>query len=186
MRRGFTLMELLLVIAILFVVGTLAMPAAIQTFARQTLDKGADKLRVAMGQARVRAIRDGDIYAVFILEGGAWYRVAPFSQAQAISNFAAQRQQVATNRLQSELEDDLLPRGISFAGNVVAVDDRAAEALSAGGTDNTVRPILFYPDGTSQDARIILQNEKGGFIEVQLRGLTGLSSSIRLLEPPVQ
>jgi prepilin-type N-terminal cleavage/methylation domain-containing protein len=183
-RSGFTLMELLLVVSIIFMVGALATPAVLQTFARQTLDKGADKVRVAMGQARVRAIRDGDIYAVFILEGGAWYNVAPFSQAKSQAVVAGQRQQLAARRQQNDLDEDLLPRGISFASNVVAIDDRAAEALGVDGSDSTIRPILFYPDGTSQDAKLVIQNEKGQFVEIQLRGMTGLSSVVRLREAP--
>jgi Tfp pilus assembly protein FimT len=185
-RTGFTLMELLLVVSIIFMVGALATPTVLQTFARQTLDKGADKVRVAMGQARVRAIRDADIYAVFILEGGAWYDVAPFSQAKAVGALASQRQRFADLRHQNDLDEDLLPRGISFAANVVAVDDRAAEALKAGDSESTIRPILFYPDGTSQDAKVVLQNEKGHFVEVQLRGMTGLSSVVRLKGSPEQ
>jgi Tfp pilus assembly protein FimT len=172
-----------LVVSIIVMLGALATPAILQTFARQTLDKGADKLRVAMGQARVRAIRDGDIYAVFVLEGGAWYNVAPFTQARNQSTIASQRQLLADQKRQGETEDDLLPRGVSFAANITAVDDRAAETLSAG-NDTTIRPILFYPDGTSQDARVVLRNEKDHYIEVQLRGMTGLSSVIRLAERP--
>lgn len=177
-------MELLLVVSIIVMVGALATPAVLQTFARQTLDKGADRVRVAMGQARVRAIRDGDIYAVFFMEGGSWYNVAPFSQAQAQAAVAGQRQEVAARRQQGELETDLLPRGITFASNAVAVDDRAAEVLKAEGSDSALRPILFYPDGTSQDAKVVIQNEKGQFVEIQLRGMTGLSSVVRLREGP--
>jgi hypothetical protein len=121
---------------------------------------------------------------VFILEGGAWFNVAPFAQARNQTGTASQRQQLADQRRQGETEEDLLPRGISFSANITAVDDRAAEALSAGDSGSTIRPILFYPDGTSQDARVVLQNEKQQFVEVQLRGMTGLSSVIRLSERP--
>jgi len=182
-RRGFTLMELLLVLAIIVLLGALSTPSFIQTFSRQSLEKGADRVRIAMGQARVKAIRSGDIYAVYILEGGAWFNVAPFSQAQAQTAIANQRQQLAGFRMQSDFEDDLLPKGVTFVGSQTAVDSRAAEMLS-GNESGGLRPILFYPDGTSQDARVVLQNDKGVFVEIQLRGLTGLSSLIRLDQPP--
>lgn len=171
-----------MVVAILVLLGALASPSFIQTFSRQTLEKGADRVRVAMGQARVKAIRTGDIYAVYILEGGAWFDIAPFAQAQSQTMIAGRRQQLAESRSQSDFEDDLLPRGISFAGSQTAIDARAAETL-AGGENGGLRPILFYPDGTSQDARIVLQNEKGVSVEIQLRGLTGLSTVVRLDQP---
>ncbi len=181
---GFTLIEILLVMAILVLVGALAVPAVLQTVSRQTLDKGADRLRVAMGQARVRAIREGEIYAVFFLEGGSWFNIAPFTQAKIQSSLATQRQALADNRRQSDLEEDLLPNGIRFAAGVVPINARAAESLAAGNSGNSIRPILFYPDGTSQDAQVVLQNDRGNFAEIQLRGLTGLSSVIRLKEAP--
>ena len=171
-------------LGILVLLGALTVPSIQQTFARQSLDKSADRVRVAMGQARVRAIREGEIYAVFFTEGGSWFNVAPFTQATQQTSLSSQREQVAQQRSQSNFEDDLLPRGCRFAAGVVPVDARAAESLAADGGSNSIRPILFYPDGTSQDARIVLQNEKGNFVEIQLRGLTGLSAVIRLKEEP--
>lgn len=183
-RHGFTLVELMLVLAIFILVGALAMPAILQSFSRQTLDKGADRLRVAMNKARVRSIREGEIYAVFFLEGGSWFNVAPFSQAAAQSSFSSGRQQIADQRMQPDLEPDLLPKGITFAAGVVPVDARAAEALSSENGGSSIRPILFYPDGTAQDAKVVLQNDRGNFVQIELRGLTGLSSAIRLQESP--
>ena len=169
---------------ILVLVGALSVPAIYQSFSRQSLDKSANRVRVAMGQARVRAIRNGEIHAVFFIEGGSWFSIAPFSKAQEQAGISANRQRIADNRQQSNLEDDLLPKGVTFAAGVVPTDARAAEAMSAGGESKSLRPILFYPDGTSQDARVVLQNDKGNFVEIQLRGLTGLSSVIRLKEDP--
>ncbi len=182
-RLGFSLMELLLVMAILVFVGALSVPAIQQTFARQSLDKSADRLRVAMGQARVQAIREGEVYAVFFIEGGQWFNVAPFSKSQEQKTLANDRQRVADEGGQSNFESDLLPSGISFAANVIPINARAAESLG-GEESGTIRPILFYPDGSSQIAKIVMQNSKESYVEVQLRGLTGLSSVVRLKEAP--
>jgi type II secretion system protein H len=183
-RRGFSLMELLLVMAILVLVGALTVPSIQQTFSRQSLTKSADRVRAAMGTARVRAIREGEIYALFIVEGGSWFNIAPFSQAKQQARFAANRQVLANDRRQSNFEDDLLPKGITFAAGVVPTDARAAETLSVFGDSGAIRPILFYPDGTSQDAKLAMRNEKGNFVEIQLRGLTGLSTVVRLKKDP--
>lgn len=182
-HHAFTLLELILVMAVLVVVAALSVPAIQQTFARQTLTQGADRVRVAMGQARVRSIKNGEIYALFFAEGGSWFNVAPFAQADAQAALASPRETIATQRQQDDLADDLLPRGIRFAADQIPVDARAAESL-ASENNTTLQPILFYPDGTSQDASIVLQNELDQFLEIQLRGLTGLSTVIRLSEEP--
>ena len=122
-----------------------------------------------MGMARVRAIREGEIHALFLAEGGSWFNVAPFSQARQQEAFAGNRQVLANQRRQSNFEDDLLPPGITFAAGIVPTDSRAAEALSVKGDSGMIRPILFYPDGTSQDAKLVMRNEKGNFVEIQLR-----------------
>ncbi|MCP4083289.1 MAG: hypothetical protein GY743_23965, partial [Planctomycetaceae bacterium] len=42
---------------------------------------------------------------------------------------------------------------------------------------------LFYPDGTSQDAVILLQSVRGdAVVQVELRGLTGTSSKTNVMD----
>ena len=50
---------------------------------------------------------------------------------------------------------------------------RYGETPGTGGTWSS--PILFFPDGSSSTAAILLKNEAGRCIEVRLRGLTGTS-----------
>lgn len=177
-RRGMTLIELLLVVFIMVVVAALVAPNIRRTFSRQALQKGADRVRVAMGQARVRAIKNGEEYAVFYLPGGSWFNVAPFTKFKEQSTLAGRRKDLAEANQQGDFEDDLLPKGIRFVAGEVSMDARAADVLASAQSDN-LRSILFYPDGTSQDAKIILENDKENFVEIQLRGLTGLAKSVR-------
>jgi prepilin-type N-terminal cleavage/methylation domain-containing protein len=180
-RSGMTLLELMLVVAIMVVLAALAVPSIQRTFARQALKKGADRVRVAMGQARVRSIRTGVEHAVFISPGGAFFKVAPFSQMQQVNTSASQRQQISDQRRQNNFEEDLLPQGVEFIGTQVGSDGRSAGVMQAseGGSSSAMRPILFYPDGTSQDATVILRNEKQFTMEVHLRGLTGIARTVR-------
>ena len=180
MRNGMTLLELLLVLAIMVVVASLVVPSVQRTFSRQALQKGADRIRVAMGQARIRAIKNGEEYAVFYVPGGSWFNVAPFVKFKEQSSLAAKREKLAEAKQQSNFEDDLLPKGIKFAAGEVSMDARAIEILASGQSGDTLRSILFYPDGTAQDAKIILQNEKENLVEIQLRGLTGLARTVRV------
>jgi type II secretion system protein H len=181
---GMTLIELLLVIAIMVVVAALVVPNIRRTFSRQALQKGGDRIRVAMGQARVRAIRNGEEYAVFYVPGGSWFNVAPFRQFKDQSALANRRKDLAEANQQGDFEDDLLPKGIRFAAGEVSMNARAADVMASGQSGDSLRSILFYPDGTSQDAKIILQNDKENFVEIQLRGLTGIARTVRVEGTP--
>lgn len=185
-RHGFSLLELMMVLAIIVTVIALSVPAINRSFARQALDKSADRLRVAMGKARVSAIKEGDVYAVFVEPNGRWFDVAPFNSAKEQIAKSRSRSGDSSERSASNFEDNMLPNGILFAEGDVFVNSRAMGAQnqvkSAGKVSGNLQQILFYPDGTSQDAKIMLVNETGGIVEVQLRGLTGLAKAVRLKE----
>ncbi len=176
---GMTLMELLLVVAIMVVVTAVAAPTVQQTLANQSLKKSADRVRVAMGQARVRAIKNGEEYAVFISPGGSYFSVAPFRTFEQQGALAGQRERDLAEGRASSFEDDLLPVGILFVAAESAMDARGADILSTSGSKGALEPIFFYPDGTSQDAIITLQNQKQATVEVHLRGLTGIAKTVR-------
>lgn len=176
---GMTLMELLLVVAIMVVVAAVAAPTVQQTLANQSLKKSADRVRVAMGQARVKAIKNGEEYAVFISPGGSYFSVAPFRTFDQQGALAGQRERELAEGRTTSFEDDLLPMGILFVAAQSAMDARGADILSTSGSKGALEPIFFYPDGTSQDAIITLQNQKQATIEVHLRGLTGIAKTVR-------
>lgn len=176
---GMTLMELLLVVAIMVVVTAVAAPTVQQTLANQSLKKSADRVRVAMGQARVKAIKNGEEYAVFFSPGGSFFNVAPFRSFEQQGALAGQREQELSQGLTTSFEDDLLPRGVVFVAAEAAIDSRGADILSTTGSQGALEPIFFYPDGTSQDAIVTLQNQKQATIEVHLRGLTGIAKTVR-------
>lgn len=184
-RGGFSLLELILVMAILLMFAALSLPSVQRSFTRQSLSKGADLVRAGMGQARVRAIRTGRVHALFYLPDTGYYTVAPFDQAQEQASFVARRMPAIRNRAAAEdFADDLLPRGIRFAAAETEMDARAAEVLGVAEANSTLRPILFYPDGTSQDAQLILQNPQGESFQILLRGLTGTSTANRVNANP--
>jgi hypothetical protein len=132
-----------------------------------------------MGQARVKAIKNGEEYAVFFSPGGSFFNVAPFRSFEQQGALAGQREQELSQGLTTSFEDDLLPRGVVFVAAEAAIDSRGADILSTTGSQGALEPIFFYPDGTSQDAIVTLQNQKQATIEVHLRGLTGIAKTVR-------
>lgn len=179
-RAAFTLMELVLVVAIVIVVAALATPSIQRTFSRQALQRGADRVRVAMGQARVRAIRTGEEHAVFYSPEGSWFNVAPFSAFAQQKELAGKRRADIGAGNFSNFEDDLLPKGVRFSSGETDVDSRAAAVLADGDSEEAIAMILFYPDGTSQDARLFFENNDRLLVQLELRGLTGLARTVRI------
>ena len=73
-----------------------------------------------------------------------------------------------------------LPEGIVFQQGATEIDLRmslAQEELAAidQTAQNWSQPILFYPDGSTSEARLFLSNQAGvRFIAIRLRSLTGI------------
>ncbi len=54
--------------------------------------------------------------------------------------------------------------------SAVQIGTATLATASNGGWSN---PILFYPDGSTSTARVVVQNRKGRRIGIELRGITG-------------
>ena len=185
-RRAFTLVEVLLVLAILAVVSAIAWPALQRPFANMRLHSAADAVRSEWCQARVDAMRSGHTYAFRYEVGGEHFRLAPDGVAPAAPAGAADPPAAAAQDDCPEATEDAstgqegksLPEGIKFmAGEVtsdaasVAAESETESSPEAG--DCWSDPIFFYPDGTTSDAHVTLANDRRAAIGLLLRGITG-------------
>ena len=50
-----------------------------------------------------------------------------------------------------------------------------------GGDPTWSAPVLFYPDGSCSNSQLTLNNERGAYVTVSLRGLTGMTMASELL-----
>ena len=66
-RDGLTLIEILLVLAIVIMVAALALPAMNGTFDAQRLTRAADMVRSDWSRARVEAIRSGQEWVLSLI-----------------------------------------------------------------------------------------------------------------------
>jgi hypothetical protein len=82
-----------------------------------------------------------------------------------------------------------LPEGIQFLSGQTQTDTRLASSTTGAPTANSAsaasstgepQPIVFYPDGSTSDACLVLTNERF-FVQVTLRGLTGMVRVSELL-----
>lgn len=180
-RNAFSLIELILVMGVIVMIFSLAIPLASRAVGSHALRQSADRVRVAMGQARVEAIKSGKIHALYLQINSDWYNVAPFSQISAQQGIAARQTRVNANEIRTNIVENQLPKGIFFAEGITSEDGRSADAFNrnGGGGNSQIKPILFYPDGTTQDARVFLRDSQLNTTSVQLRGLTGIAKTVK-------
>jgi prepilin-type N-terminal cleavage/methylation domain-containing protein len=162
-RRAYTLLEVLLVLALLVILGALAAPSIDGAYGGIRLRAGADALRAALANARSHAMDEGRPYRFAVMPGQAAYRVAPDGADYWGSGDATPRGD--PNNPPLVLEEQL-PKGVVFT-----LDDSSVSSGSGGWA--TVE--TFLPDGTATDDRQITLRLPGTKpIVVRLRGMTGL------------
>jgi prepilin-type N-terminal cleavage/methylation domain-containing protein len=186
MRRGFTLLEMLLVLAILVVVAALAAPALRGAIQSARLRAAGDTIRTEWTRAHVKAMKTGRIQVFRYELGGMKYSIQPWiagddaleGSAQSASGFAVADQTQDTANVGAGNE---LPEGTMFVGGDAVMESRslAIEQTAMEATQfesEWSRPILFYPDGSTSDAFVVIANENKVGVKVMLRGMTGTST----------
>jgi Tfp pilus assembly protein FimT len=180
-RQALTLFEVLLVLALLVVIAAVSMPLVANSLGRARLENSGELVRAAWGRARLSAMKAGEPYVFRYEPKGSRYQIA---QLSAVNSEDAGD----LNTVPPESEEDAeyaeadmlrlaksrLPMEIVFAaGDVSAVPQLAgAAAATTGGWS---QPILFYPDGTTSDASVLVANSSKETVRITLRGLTGIS-----------
>jgi Tfp pilus assembly protein FimT len=190
-RRAMTLLEVLLVLCLLVILASLAWPVLERPLANQRLRQAADVVRTEWTRARVEAMSSGRTMAFTHRLASDAYRVEDLQGAEYVAE-TVDEGSGETCRSTSYA----LPEGCQFVAGESRQDDRAAMAFGEdapvaratakadadtgadGGAGATAwsDPILFYPDGTTSDATVVLGNEYGRRIELSLRGLTGVAA----------
>ncbi len=181
-RRGMTLFEILLVLVLLVVVSSLAVPLFESSFATVRLRRGSDQVLAAWSDARVQAVQSGQTHEFLFQAESSLYRVQPW-QVQQVSDAVMDPTAVApvaddsTQAVWLPYEAEL-PEEIMFAkGDAITLDaanERTVETLNQDGESVWSAPILFFPDGSTSSASLLLSGERRLFQRVTLRALTGV------------
>lgn len=196
------MIEVLLVLAILVALAGIAAPTFESMISSRRLRNSAERLANDLLEARVEAMKNGQAQVFKATLNGreysidAWLGTYDDVDASAgatvqdatgaiVETEAADGGGVAMEAESSESTIQELETGIQFASVDTLIDTRSAAAIEsetgnvpvagaaapvAGGESN---PVLLYPDGSSTTAQIILADEKGRRMVVQLRGVTG-------------
>jgi type II secretory pathway pseudopilin PulG len=178
-RPAITLLELVLVMAIMVMFAALSFPTIQSMYADSKLQSGSDAVRAAWAEAQAHAINEGRPYRFAILPGKGNYRVAPDS-AEFWNGDGGGGEGTDSDNPPYMLENTL-PKGIVFPdGNghvpdgLVNEGDQSEEKVAAG---QWVTSAIFLPDGTAQDdVDVLLQYPGCRSLTLQLRALTGTTT----------
>ena len=207
-RSALTLFELLLVLAILVALAGVAIPTFDSMVSSRRLGQSVEKLRNEIMSGRVTAMRTGQAQMIRMTLQGKDYSISPWlggSEAEDASAGATVMQagqiiqtQATTGggaKSTSELANSTLQlsEGVSFSIVETLVDSRNASAIEQGGGtvptsggssqgdgSGLSSPLLLYPDGTCTTAQIVLIDDRGRRMAIQLRGVTGQLKTMRL------
>lgn len=181
-RRSFTLMEMVLVLALLVVLAAMAYPSLDSMYGDYRVVGAADLVRARWADARSAAVNQGRPYRFAVVRSRGNFRVAP-EGADYWANGGAAPASVETNAVAVVIED-ALPRGIRFLLGENGGDlpnGETALPLGSVSPDQWMGVVTFLPDGTAQalggtddtEVRLLFQSRGSVPMELRLRTLTG-------------
>lgn len=147
--RGFTLLELIVVLALAGMLAALVAPSFSGTLASARLRAGAAELRATMSFARTLAAAQSRPRSVAIDPATGQYGVAGEGGRR-------------------------LPEGVRV--DSIRVGGAVAEYGENAGGGPPAR-VRFFPDGTAEEAEVFLSSSGGGSMRVSVDPLTGLAEA---------
>jgi prepilin-type N-terminal cleavage/methylation domain-containing protein len=184
-RAGYTLFELILVMAILATLAMLAVPFFDTMSGSMRLTESADQIRAALAQARAHAIAEGRAYRFSYVPGKGNYRVAP--DAADFWSSGGQNNQgmdAGATTAPPYIQDDALPKGVRLAA-AEGTPQASNNQNSGGSNGDSALPVgsvspgmwvtgsVFQPDGSAQDLDMVFSSRGNRPLTLRLRGMTG-------------
>lgn len=183
-RPAFTLIEIVLVLALLVMITAIGWPVLRGPLAAQRLRSAAEQVRTAWATARVEAMTTGQIHTFrYQTESGTFHIEAWGGFDAAIEGgLGDDQKENETLEPVEEGSGEKLPENVVFIGAIQRTDARAiATSESLGGSSfsgdassGAAPPVLFYPDGSTSTVELQLTNDQAQFVVISLRGLTGI------------
>jgi prepilin-type N-terminal cleavage/methylation domain-containing protein len=179
--RGLTLIEILLVLALLVIISAIAIPTLLGSFSRASLYSGGDLLRGAWAKARLAAMQSGQTHAFRYELNGSRFQIASIGALGLPENnelAPVDPEETPDQSGRVRLAENKLPSGIVFLGGDISSSNQILAMQPDVGQGPWSPPIMFYPDGTTSDASLLLSNDRQVTVRVTLRGLTGVASIV--------
>ena len=170
-RRGYTLLELVLVGALMVVIAALSYPSIEGMYTYYKVQAATDMVRAAWANARVHAMEEGRAYRFSVIPGKGNFRVAPDSA----EFWSGSTPEYDPNNPFLVIEE-ALPSKVRFAFQGNGSEGPSGDNEEPGKVDpgQYVIVAIFNPDGTSQDdVDITFHYGSSKGITLSLRSITG-------------
>jgi prepilin-type N-terminal cleavage/methylation domain-containing protein len=160
-RRGFTLLEVTLVLALIVILGAMAWPSIEAMYGDMRLTAAADQIRARWADARTQAIEEGRPYR-FAVQLDGRFRIAPDTSQEWGGGGTDLPPDTDVPPL---VVEESLPKGVNFA------DGTGKDSTDSGDWLTIVR---FLPEGNAdRDVDIVFESTGYRPVVLHLRGLTG-------------
>lgn len=185
---GFTLLELLLVLGVLVVIGALSWPRMMRYVQENALKQNVDTVRRELASTRMHAIESGLTYQFRYEPTGQQFLVLPFerptvsdSEESGTANSTNQpattsKAKTVEGRIAADFRFDTPTDTSGQTAGGQHLGDQWLSLLKNGAQYSQTTwssPILFRPNGESQDAQLAIKDKTGNSITLSVRGLTG-------------
>ncbi|MFL5241168.1 MAG: Tfp pilus assembly protein FimT/FimU [Gemmataceae bacterium] len=174
-RPGYTLLELVLVTAVLGIVAAVSYPIITSMYTYEKVKSAADSVRAGLAKARSHAMSEGRPYKMAVVPNKGSYRIAPDSPSYWSGSGSGDQGAGGSGPMVST---EKLPYGIRFTtgGAVSSVSSSADDDSSADSEDweSWSKTATFLPDGTAtEDTDITLEVSGTKPVTLKIRAMTG-------------
>lgn len=166
-RQGYTILELLVVMAALLILGTFVLPTIFSMRGDTHSKAGVDMIRSRINEGRTKAMEDGTAYRLAFSTDQKRMRLSPDTYQSAGAS-------TGTANGTAIIEDDF-PESVT-AGVLISEEDQMMQD-----DEGWIRVATFLPDGTCREDMIEIEIREPGVAPyvIRLRGLTGAVTVIR-------
>ncbi len=177
-RSAYTLIEIVLVLALLVAMSAMVLPELRGPIARQRLVSAAETIRAAWNNARSDATMTGEIHLFRYEPDTGNYAVQRWINADTSSSSGPGPGSTTASDEQLSLPDEV--RFIVGEQFDARADYAAAEM--SGADTGSAPSVMFYPDGTTSTVELEIANVYDTRVRISLRGMTGVVTTSRPYE----
>jgi prepilin-type N-terminal cleavage/methylation domain-containing protein len=158
--RGLTLIEVLLVLAILVIFASFIWPAISTAFSNQVLLKAADKIRMQWGKARVAAMNSGQVVLFRYELNGGKFRLDHINDANSFDDSSNRADFPENESPSNESPSNESPsNSVDSTSNAVAGNDSPySKYLSAKDVNSLPSKVVFLVGTIENDSRTTALN----------------------------